>query len=292
MPKFQLPTPLRIPNVLSIAGSDPSGGAGIEADLKTFGALRCHGMSVITSLTAQNTRGVAAIHVVPWEFVARQIDLVFEDIEVAAVKIGMLGTVATVEAVAARLSAHRPRCIVLDPVLSATSGEALATAGVAEALVEHLFPLAAVVTPNLIEAAILGGATITQGQDGMRAAAASLLARGARAALVKGGHGEGPTSDDLLLDGSSCLVFPGPRIATRNTHGTGCTLSSAITAYLARGYDLVAAVSEAKSYLRGALEASDSLQVGHGPGPLHHFHALWESEDRASLVRDADLGIP
>lgn len=268
-----------VPNVLSIAGSDPSGGAGIQADLATLGAMRCYGMSVITALTAQNTRGVAAVHVVPPEFVARQIEVIFEDIDVAAVKIGMLATAATAEAVAKSLAAHRPPFIVLDPVLAASSGDSLATAGVAEAIVQCLFPLATLVTPNLVEAAILSGREVAPGRDFMREVGSALLARGARAVLVKGGHGEGTTADDLLLDGASCRMFSAPRLTTRNTHGTGCTLSAAIAAYLARGYDLMASIGAAKAYLTGALEASDALEVGHGAGPLHHFHALWASDD-------------
>jgi hydroxymethylpyrimidine kinase/phosphomethylpyrimidine kinase len=272
----------RVPNVVSIAGSDPSGGAGIQADLATFAALRCHGTSVITALTAQNTCGVFAVHVVPPDFVARQIDVIFEDIEVAAVKIGMLATAETVAVVAARLAVHRPPFIVLDPVLAASSGEALAAAGVAAALIQHLFPLATLVTPNLAEAAVLGGTVVAAGHEGMREAAARLQARGARAVLIKGGHGDGPTSDDLLLDDRLCRVVSAPRQATRNTHGTGCTLSSAIAAFLARGTDLAAAIVAAKAYLSRALEASTELQVGHGPGPLHHFHALWAQGDQAA----------
>ncbi len=265
----------RVPNVLSIAGSDPCGGAGIQADLATFAALRCHGMSVITALTAQNSQSVAAVHVVPTDFVARQIDLIFADIEVAAVKIGMLATIESVANVAERLAAHSPPFIVLDPVLVASSGDPLTTAGVAEGLVRCLFPLATLVTPNLPEAAILGGSPVAPSLDGMRKAATTLLARGARAVLVKGGHGTGETADDLLLDNTSEHLFSAPRLATRNTRGTGCTLSSAIAAYLARGSDLAGAISAAKSYVSSALEASSVLQVGHGPGPLHHFHAFW-----------------
>lgn len=270
-----------VPNVLTVAGSDSSGGAGIQADLATFGALRCYGMSVITAVTAQNTRGVSGVHVIPADFVADEIDAIFEDIEVAAVKIGMLATPETVEVVAERLEAFRPPFIVVDPVLVATTGASLAATGVTEALVRHLFPLATLVTPNLPEAAALAGTETEHGPEGMRKAAERLLAKGASAVLVKGGHAEGPTSDDLLLEGSSCRVFSAPRIATRNTHGTGCTLASAIAAFLARGFDLGDAIGAAKSYLSGALAASSTLQVGHGPGPLHHFHALWEPDAHA-----------
>lgn len=274
-------TETRVPNLLSIAGSDPSGGAGIQADLATFAALRCYGMSVITAVTAQNTCGVAAVHVVPPDFVSRQIDAIFDDIKVSAVKIGMLATAETVAVVAERLAAHRPPFIVLDPVLGATSGDSLADSGVAEALVRHLFPLATLVTPNLTEAAILTGEEMVMGLEAMREAAAALLTRGARAVLVKGGHGAGPTSDDLLLDGDACTIFSAPRVTTRNTHGTGCTLSAAITARLALGDDLATAILAAKSYLSDALEASGVLRVGRGPGPVHHFHTLWAPRDPA-----------
>lgn len=264
-----------IPNLLSIAGSDPSGGAGVQADLKTFGALGCHGMAVITALTAQNTRGVIAMHVPPADFVAAQIDAIFDDIDVAAVKIGMLACGAIVEAVADRLALHKPRFIILDPVLAASSGEALATSEVAQALVRRLFPLATLVTPNLAEAARLSGHVIAADQEGMRRAAGLLHARGAKAVLVKGGHMSGATSDDLLFDGVSTRLFSAPRIATRNTHGTGCTLSAAIAAYLARGHELCDAIAAAKTYLSGALAAADALSVGHGHGPAHHFHEFW-----------------
>lgn len=279
---MQLASSTLVPNVLTIAGSDPCGGAGIQTDLATFSALRCHGMSVITALTAQNTQGIAAIHVVPPEFVARQIDVIFADIEVAAVKIGMLATAETVEAVSKRLATHRPAFVVLDPVLAATTGASLSGSGVAEALVRHLFPLATLVTPNLAEAAVLTGKEVEADHAAMREAARALQARGAQAVLVKGGHGAGPTSDDLLLDGDACRIFSAPRIATRNTHGTGCTLASAIAANLALGQNLTDAIAAAKCYLSAALETSSVLQVGHGAGPVNHFYDLWESKGSAS----------
>jgi hydroxymethylpyrimidine/phosphomethylpyrimidine kinase len=265
-----------IPNVLSIAGSDPSGGAGIAADLKTFAALGCNGMAVITALTAQNTQGVKALHVPPTDFAATQIDAIFEDIDVAAVKIGMLACGAIVEEVAERLAFYKPPFIVLDPVLTATSGEALATSDTARAIVRHIFPLATLITPNLSEAAQLSGKTIAPNRDGLRHAATALHARGAKAVLVKGGHLEGPRSDDLFFDGESFRLFSASRLATQNTHGTGCTLSSAIAAYLARGCALSEAVNGAKTYLNGALAAADALSAGHGPGPLNHFHEFWK----------------
>ncbi|WOJ90838.1 bifunctional hydroxymethylpyrimidine kinase/phosphomethylpyrimidine kinase [Methylocapsa polymorpha] len=264
-----------IQNLLSIAGSDPSGGAGIQADLKTFGALGCYGMAVVTALTAQNTRGVLDVYVPPPEFVATQIDAIFADIDVAAVKIGMLATGAIVEVVAKRLAYYNPRFIVLDPVLAATSGDALAASDVAEAIVRQLFPLATLVTPNFFEASRLSGHVIAADQAGMRRAAALLHARGAKAVLLKGGHVQGPTCDDLLFDGASYRLYSAPRIGAEEAHGTGCALSSAIAAYLAKGLPLAEAIDAAKTYLNGALAAADQLTVGHGPGPVHHFHELW-----------------
>ncbi len=268
-----------IPNVLSIAGLDPSGGAGIAADLKTFAALRCNGMAVVTALTAQNTQGVRAVHVLPADFITAQIDAIFEDIEIAAVKIGMLAAPHIAEAVAERLAHYKPRFIVLDPVLEATSGDSLATPDTAGAIVKHLFPLATLVTPNIAEAARLSGQVVAGDLEGMRRAAIALHGQGAKAVLVKGGHLPTPTSDDLLFGGESFRLFSAPRIKTRNTHGTGCTLSSAIAAYLARGFALEEAIGAAKTYLTGALNAADALSAGKGAGPLHHFHALWTSED-------------
>ncbi|MDQ6702511.1 MAG: bifunctional hydroxymethylpyrimidine kinase/phosphomethylpyrimidine kinase [Pseudomonadota bacterium] len=264
-----------IPNLLSIAGFDPSGGAGIAADLKTFAALGCNGMAVIAALTAQNTQGVRAVYVPLASFAAAQLDAVFDDIDVAAVKIGMLASAAVVEAVADRLAFHKPRFIVLDPVLAATSGDALSAADTSEAIVQHLFPLATLVTPNFSEAACLSNNAIAADRKGMRRAAALLHARGAKAVLVKGGHLSGATSDDLLFDGASYQLFSVPRVVTRNTHGTGCTLSSAIAAYLAQGHELGAAIGAAKTYLTGALTTADELSVGHGPGPVNHFHDFW-----------------
>ena len=248
-----------IKNLLSIAGSDPTGGAGIAADLKTFAALGGNGMAVIAALTAQNTQGVRAVHVPLASFAAAQIDAVFEDIDVAAVKIGMLASAAVVAAVADRLAFHKPRFIVLDPVLVATSGEALSAADTSEAIVQHLFPLATLVTPNLSEAARLSNHAISTDHDGMRRAAALLHGRGAKAVLVKGGHLSGATSDDLLFDGASYRLFSVPRVVTRNTHGTGCTLSSAIAAFCARGFELGEAIGAAKTYLTGALTAAGEL---------------------------------
>lgn len=263
-----------IPNVLSIAGSDPSGGAGVQADLKTFAALGCYGMAVVTALTAQNTVGVSAVHVPPADFLKAQIDAIFEDVRVDAVKIGMLGTGEIVSLVADRLAHYGARDIVLDPVLVATSGDSLGAPDVVEALLTKLLPLAAVVTPNIPEAARLVGRAVAPEPDDMARAGAELVARGARAVLVKGGHGACAEAVDMLVTRKGAARFSAPRIATRNTHGTGCTLSSAIAAGLARGASLPEAVEAAKVWLTGALRAADDLSVGHGHGPLHHLYAL------------------
>lgn len=267
-----------IPNVLSIAGSDPSGGAGIQADLKTFAALGCHGMAVITGLTAQNTRGVSAVHLPPPQFAAAQIDAVFADIEVSAVKIGMLGSGAVAAAVAQSLRAGAPPFIVLDPVLAATSGDALGAPDVVEALLRDLLPLASLITPNVPEAMRLTGLPAPHDTGGMLALAQALQARGARAVLVKGGHLHGNTAEDVLLTGNHSRIYSAPRVNTRNTHGTGCTLSSAIAAYSARGMALEEAVGAAKDYLTGALRAGGALNAGKGQGPVHHFWSLWPKE--------------
>ncbi|GAB3776374.1 bifunctional hydroxymethylpyrimidine kinase/phosphomethylpyrimidine kinase [Ramlibacter monticola] len=263
----------RYPRVLSIAGSDSGGGAGIQADLKTFTALGCFGMTAITALTAQNTLGVRAIHGVPAQFLTDQIDAVVEDIGVDAVKIGMLHSADTVRTVAAALRRHGIAKVVLDPVMIATSGAKLIDDAAIEVLVRELFPLATVVTPNLDEAALLVGQPLRTEAD-MEAAARRLLERGANAVLVKGGHLEGETVSDLLLArGGQPLWMRAPRIASGNTHGTGCTLSSAIASQLALGLDLEAAVRCARDYIRGALQAGADVRTGAGSGPLNHAHA-------------------
>ena len=269
-----------IPNVLSIAGSDPSGGAGIQADLKTFGALECYGMAVLTALTAQNTRGVTAVHVPPLDFLVAQIDAIWADVAVDAVKLGMLADGAIATAVAERLRAHGAKDIVLDPVLVATSGDSLGAPDVVDAMRRHLMPLALLITPNLPEAARLAECPVPTDVEGMRAVARRLVEAGARAVLVKGGHLDGPRSVDVLFDGRAFHDFEAPRIDTPNTHGTGCTLSSAIAAFLARGFDLHTAIARAKAYLTEALRHSDALRVGHGHGPVHHFHAVQAEPER------------
>jgi hydroxymethylpyrimidine/phosphomethylpyrimidine kinase len=265
-----------IPNVLTIAGSDSGGGAGIQADLKTFSALGVYGASVITALTAQNTRAVTAIHDVPPEFVVAQLDAVFDDIAIAAVKIGMLSSPAIIEAVADGLRRRAATHIVLDPVMVAKSGDRLLREDAVSALEERLLPLATVITPNLPEAEVLLETAVARNEAGMIEAAARLRALGPKAVLLKGGHLEtGARSIDVLDDGAGPFTLAAPRIATGNTHGTGCTLSSAIAALLARGLPLRAAVREAKAYVTAAIRAADRLRVGHGHGPVHHFHALW-----------------
>jgi hydroxymethylpyrimidine kinase/phosphomethylpyrimidine kinase len=263
-----------VANVLTIAGSDPSGGAGIQADLKTFAAQGCYGMAVVAALTVQNTQGVQAIHLPPPDFVAAQIDAIFADIDVAAVKVGMLGSAANVAAVAARLVAHGARNIVVDPVLAATTGDSLAGRDVVAALRAHLCPAAALVTPNLAEAAALAGTDVPRGAADMQAVAERLCAGGMRAVLVKGGHLDGPTAEDILFDGVDFHHFAGPRLPSTNTHGTGCTLSAAIAAGLAKGLALPAAIEAAKAYVSAAIAAADRLHVGRGAGPLHHGYAL------------------
>ncbi|MCP1538949.1 bifunctional hydroxymethylpyrimidine kinase/phosphomethylpyrimidine kinase [Methylorubrum extorquens] len=262
---------------LTIAGSDSSGGAGIQADLKTFAALRVYGASVITALTAQNTRGVQAIHDVPADFVTAQIESVFSDLAVGAVKIGMLSRPETIRAVAEGLRRHAPGIpVVLDPVMVATSGDRLISQEAVEILRSELMPLATIITPNLPEAATLLDEGEAEHENEAVAQGRRLLARGARAVLIKGGHGEGSESADHLIAADGTLRrFAAPRIETRNSHGTGCTLSAAVAAGLARGQGLAEAVGGAKTYVTGAIRAADTVPVGHGHGPLHHFFALW-----------------
>ncbi len=265
---------MAVPVALTIAGSDSSGGAGIQADLKTFAALGVYGASVITALTAQNTKGVAAIHDVPAYFIAAQIDAVFADLDVGAAKIGMLGNAAAASAVAAGLDRHRPRHVVLDPVMVASTGAGLLRADAMDGL-RSLMSRADVVTPNLFEAAALLDAPLARDENAMLAQAQKLLAFGAGAVLIKGGHGGGPDSVDLLVEADGCARFTAPRIATKNTHGTGCTLAAAVAAGLAKGLSLNAAVREAKAYVSAAIAAADRVKVGAGNGPVHHFHKWW-----------------
>jgi hydroxymethylpyrimidine/phosphomethylpyrimidine kinase len=260
---------------LTIAGSDPSGGAGIQADLKTFAAFGVYGASVITALTAQNTQGVTGIHDVPPNFITAQFDAVFADLGVAALKIGMLSRMESISAVADALDRHAARNIVLDPVMVATSGDRLLTSDAIEALRAMLFPPALIVTPNLPEAAALLDTEPARDEAEMEAQARAILALGARNVLIKGGHGEGENSVDLLVGGGDVVRFAAKRIATKNTHGTGCTMSSAIAAGLAKGFSLKEAVRQAKTYVTAAIAGADALHVGHGRGPLDHFPKQW-----------------
>jgi hydroxymethylpyrimidine/phosphomethylpyrimidine kinase len=261
---------------LTIAGSDSGGGAGIQADLKTFSALGVFGTSVITAITAQNTLGVRAVEDISPEMVGHQIDAIFDDIAVGATKIGMVSRVATIAMIAERLSQRAVRP-VLDPVMVATSGDRLLAADAVGALREQLLPLAALVTPNLPEAALLADTGIAENEQDMIAQAEAILKSGAGAVLVKGGHGDGAESVDILVTNKGTTRYAAPRVQTPNTHGTGCTLSAAIAAGLASGLTLEGAVEQAKAYLQKSLLASDRLHVGRGHGPVHHFHHWWEN---------------
>lgn len=263
------------PVALTIAGSDSSGGAGIQADLKTFAALGVYGASAITALTAQNTTGVSGIHLVPAEFVTAQIDAVCSDLDVGAVKIGMVAQAATVDAIAASLLRWSVRVVVLDPVMVATSGDRLLAAEAVDALRTKLFPLATLITPNLPEAAALLDAAPAKNEADIADQGRRLLALGARAVLIKGGHSEGAESIDYLVSAHGTIALAAKRHATRNTHGTGCSLSSAIAAHLAKGEDLELAVRNAKAWISAAIAAADRFTVGHGHGPVHHFHKFY-----------------
>jgi len=264
-----------IPNVLTIAGSDSGGGAGIQADLKAFSALGAYGASVITALTAQNTRGVTAIHAPEPAFVTAQLDAVFDDIRIDAVKIGMLANAPIVRAVADALRRHKPPRIVLDTVMISKSNHALLAPDAVAALRDELLPLADIVTPNLPEAAALLGVASATDEAQMVEQGDALRALGAKAVLMKGGHLGSADSPDWLVDAGGALRLGGARVPVTNTHGTGCTLSSAIAALWPQRGDLGSAVADAKQYLTAALEASDRLDVGHGVGPVHHFHRWW-----------------
>ncbi|SIO11132.1 bifunctional hydroxymethylpyrimidine kinase/phosphomethylpyrimidine kinase [Vannielia litorea] len=260
---------------LTIAGSDSGGGAGIQADLKAMSALGVFGASVITAVTAQNTRAVTAVHLVPAEVVGAQIDAVLEDLAPRAIKVGMLATAAIIQSVADGIGVFAGP-VVLDPVMIAKSGDALLAEDAVHALRETLLPRATVLTPNLPEAARLLEAPVAQGRSEMIAQGMALNAMGAGAVLMKGGHAEGSTCHDVLISGRQVVAeFTAPRRQTINTHGTGCTLSSAIAAGLAKGLPLFEAVEGAHAYLQGAIAAADDLNIGRGHGPVHHFHAFW-----------------
>jgi hydroxymethylpyrimidine/phosphomethylpyrimidine kinase len=269
-------TKRRYTRVLTIAGSDSGGGAGIQADLKTFSALGCYGMSVVTALTAQNTTGVTGIHAVPPDFVVQQMAAVFSDIGTDAVKIGMLYSAELIQAVADGLRRHEASNIVLDPVMVAQSGDKLLQDAAITALKNHLLPLATVLTPNLPEAAVLLGQEV-KGLDDMQAAAKNLAAFGSRSVLLKGGHAQGDDSSDVLYiaEDDLCVVLGDRRVRTANTHGTGCTLSSAIAAYLAKGEAIAPAIRKAKTYIGEAIRAGAPYRLGHGSAPVHHFYSFW-----------------
>ncbi|REE04285.1 hydroxymethylpyrimidine/phosphomethylpyrimidine kinase [Citricoccus muralis] len=269
----------RPPVALTIAGSDPSGGAGIQADLKTFSALGVYGTAVITALTAQSTQGVTGVHAVPPEFVRAQLDTLLADIPVDATKIGMLAGAPTVRTVAdflRELAEGQGPAVVLDPVMVSTSGSRL-LADDAVAAIREMLPYSSVITPNIPEAAVLLDQAEATDMEGMRTQARALLDIGARRVLLKGGHLAGGHATDLWLDADGEHLFTGPRVPTANTHGTGCSLSSAMAALVPRCASWPQTVDRAKSWLTGALRAADSLEIGQGPGPVHHFYDLWKS---------------
>jgi hydroxymethylpyrimidine/phosphomethylpyrimidine kinase len=265
-----------VPRALTIAGSDSGGGAGIQADLKTFAALRVYGMSAITSITAQNTVGVDGVHDVPAEFVAKQIDMVAQDIGVDAAKTGMLSNAEIVYAVADAIKRNAIEKLVVDPVMAAKSGDTLLQESARDALVREMLPLAYVLTPNVPEAEALTGLRVTDVKS-MQEAARALHGKGPRYVVIKGGHLAGAEAVDLLFDGTSFETFSSARIDTNNTHGTGCTFSAAIAGLLAKGFDVVASVEGAKAYLTKAIR--HALPLGKGHGPLMHYWMAQEEVD-------------
>ncbi|NYT37603.1 bifunctional hydroxymethylpyrimidine kinase/phosphomethylpyrimidine kinase [Allopusillimonas soli] len=270
-----------IPNTLTIAGVDPSGGAGTLADIKTMSALGAYGTAVIAALTAQNTRGVTGICPVPTEFVAQQIDTLFDDVRIDAVKIGMLGHKAVTRTVADRMAHWKPPHLVLDPVMVAKSGDHLLERSAVDELRESMIPLASMITPNLPEAGVLLGAAPVESLKEMRRVAEKLRRLmaddGERWVFLKGGHLPGSETIDVLHDGDRLIELPGRRIETRNTHGTGCTLSAALAALLPRLGTVPEAASQAKAYLVNAIARSNDLEVGDGHGPVQHFHRWWST---------------
>lgn len=264
-----------IPNVMTIAGSDSGGGAGIQADIKAISATGSYACSAITALTAQNTQGVSGIVAVAPDFVQQQLDAVFSDINIAAVKIGMLADSFVIEAVASKLRQYQPNIVVLDPVMVATSGDLLLEPSAIASLKSELLPLATVITPNLPEAAALLGCAVPTNQAEMDALIDDLRTLDTQAVLLKGGHLEQEAhSTDLLITADNVERLTAERVATSNTHGTGCTLSSALASYLAQGQSLSQAVASAKAYITDALKQADNLAVGQGHGPVQHFFAL------------------
>lgn len=261
-----------IPKVLTIAGSDCSGGAGIQADLKTFSALGCYGMSVVTAITAQNTEGVAGVHPCPVDFLSMQLRSVFDDVPPDAVKVGMLANAVSVMTLSVFLKDKQVPNLVVDPVMVSTSGDSLISNNAIDVLKKHLIPLADVLTPNGPEVEMLLGKRVN---DPVKAVE-GLLALGCKSVLLKGGHGRTSKSIDLFADKDGVQAFEAPRHKTKNTHGTGCTLSSAIAANLAKGLAMREAIGEAKSYITEAITHADELDVGQGAGPVHHFWDVWK----------------
>lgn len=264
-----------IPNVLSIAGTDPTGGAGIQADLKTFSALDAYGMSVITAVVSRNTQGVRSFVALDPEFVGDQIEAVFDDVRVDAVKIGMVANAAIADSIATRLERYASCPIVLDPVMVATSGHRLLPSDAVSVVRDRLIPLCTLITPNLLEAGDLLNSPHPTSLEEMRTALEALHQLGSGWVLLKGGHLDGQKSIDLLQGNGKTCTVAAPRVLTRNSHGTGCTLSAAITAFLP-SMDVLSAVLKAKNYLTHALASADRLQIGTGNGPVHHFHAIWK----------------
>ena len=270
-----MPQSITTPIALTIAGSDSGGGAGIQADLKTFSALGVFGCSAIASLTAQNTLGVQGVLPIAPAFVQQQIHSVLSDIHVGAIKTGMLATADIIAAVAESLSAYPRIPFVLDPVMVATSGDRLLEEDAIQTLIEKLLPLATVITPNLHEAAVLLNTSVAQNLAQMQSQGEKIIALGARAVLMKGGHTDGDKATDLLITAAGVDAFSAPRLHTKNTHGTGCTLASAIAAGLAKRLSLSDSVSQAKEYLHQSLVHSEKLHIGQGSGPVHHFYKFY-----------------
>ncbi|WP_375320371.1 bifunctional hydroxymethylpyrimidine kinase/phosphomethylpyrimidine kinase [Aliivibrio logei] len=267
------------PIVLTIAGSDSGGGAGIQADIKAISATGGYACSVLTALTAQNTQGVTAIYPISGEFVEQQLDAVFSDLNVIAVKIGMLSDSDVIHSVAKKIKQYKPQYLVVDPVMVATSGDLLLQSSAIESLKSELLPLADVITPNLPEAAALIGTKVPQNEDEMVAMINELRLLGAKSVLLKGGHLEDDSnSTDLLICADTVERLSTARIETRNTHGTGCTLSSAIASYLSQGHELQAAVTLGKHYITQAIIHADELNIGQGHGPVNHFFTLHSQE--------------
>lgn len=265
----------KTPIALTIAGSDSGGGAGVQADIKAMSANGAYAASVITAITAQNTKAVTAVHEVPADIVAAQIDAVLSDLDVDAIKLGMLFSVAIIEATAKQLTGFAGP-IVVDPVMIAKSGDALLQDAAVDALIRHILPLATLLTPNLPESSRLLGVGEATSIEEMEAQGRRLIATGAKAVLMKGGHALGDVCTDVFVDANGAVAhFQAPRIDTKNTHGTGCTYSAAIAAQIAQGFELKDAIGRAHRYLHAAIASADTLQIGSGAGPVHHFHEHW-----------------